>query len=475
MLAITAVGLGYRLVLTQQGRATDAVSLENDDKLLQPQTLDDMEGEGRLALLSGREIHHVFRAQIPVVPYLTTQSTLLKIDPDKTYLITSERRIFERLKDTLDSVSVYSNSRMTFNGVLYPNAFVLVSSVPVDRFRDVPLQFPATDDLREERYVLLRTTEEFQRFLVNREPSQYLNLILPGTKLLNEDRDAARFVRAVNSFSVLGKNAVEAEPHMKLNEYDLLLHPGGFPDLTTPTVEWFRGRVKPPGQLNYVYALPIFVAVLGFLGLIMRGYPLRWGLWALIGVIGFLFVENWHLFLVGLVSSGLLQFGLRIRGASVPWFIMSGTVAFAFAFQPYLVDPFHGFNYFWIGLLVGLLTTLSGWSDRIRKNPTYGDVIALALGILVLAVAILTQLDKATLGQTWLAITLLPAAVSLITVVNRPRHWPWITGVTAWFILFFRSGNTGIFMAFLLSMAGWILIEQARRFLTSGSTGRRPL
>lgn len=475
MLAITAVGLSYRLVLTQQGRSTNSISLENDEKLLRPQTLDDLAGEGRLAVLSGRQIHHVFRAQVPVVPYLSTQSSLLKIDTDKTYLITSERQIFERLKQTLDSVSVYSNNRLTFNGVLYPKAFVLVSSVPVERFRDVPLQFPSTDDLEEERYVLLRTTEEFRRFLVNREPSKYLNLVLPGTRLLNEDRDAASFVRKVNSFSVLEKNAVQAKPRMNVHDYDLLLHPGGFPDFATPPVDWFRGRIEPPRKMRYVFTLPIFMAVLGFLGLIMRGYPLRWGLWAIIGVIGFLFVENWHLFLTGLIASGLLQFGLRIRGASVPWFIMSGTVAFAFAFQPYLVDPFYGFNYFWIGLLVGLLTTLSGWSDRIRKNPTYGDVIALVLGILVLGVAVLTQFEMATLGQSWLAITLLPAAVSLITVVNRPRHWPWITGVAAWFILFFRSGNTGIFIAFLLSMAGWILIEQARRFLTSGTTGRRPV
>lgn len=475
ILSVSAIGLGYRLVLTQQGRSTKSVALDNERRLLKPRTLEDLTKKGQLSILSGREIHHVFRAQIPVVPYLSTQASLLKIDTEKSYIITSEREIFERLKEELDSVSVYSNNRLTFNGVLYPKAFVLESPLPIERFRDIPIRFPPTDDLEEERYVLLTSNEAFRRFLVNREPNENLNLILPGTKLLNQNRDVASFVRAVNSFTVLGKNALRARPGLNVHETDLLLIPKDFPDLTTPAVDWFRGGITPPDRTLYLYTLPLLMAALGFLGLIMRGYPLRWGLWAFIGVIGFLFAPNWHFFLAGLITSGLLQFGLRLRGASVPWFILSGTVAFGLGFQPYLVDPFFGIQYFWIGFLLGLLTTLSGWSERIKKNPTYGDVIALVLGLMVLGVAVLTQYRMATLGETWLAITLLPAVVSLVTVVNRPRHWPWMTGMAAWFILFYRSGNPGIFIAFLLSMAGWILIEKTRRFLTAGPTGRKPI
>lgn len=475
ILAATTVGLSYRLVLTQQGRSTESVSLENDKRLLRPLTLEDLSDRGELSLLSGQDIRHVFHAQIPVVPYLSTQASLLKIDPEKSYIITSERALFERLRSSLGSVSVYRNSRLTFNGALYPRAFVLESPLPKDRFRNIPIRFSSIDEPGVKQYVLLPSREAFLQFMEGRDPSKKLNLILPNTRVLHDNRQAARFVRQVNSFSILGKNAVMARPDKNIYYHDLLLLPKNFNWLTRPEGDWFRGEFSAPGRTFYIYALPLIMASLGFLGLILRGYPLRWALWAFIGVAGFLFAPNWHLFLTGLIASGLVQFGLRIRGASIPWFILAGSFAYGFGFQPYLVDPFHGFYQFWIGFLLGLLTTLSGWSDRIRKNPTFGDVIALVLGVMSFGVAVLYQFDYATLGQGWMAITFLPPAVFLITAVNRPRHWPWMTGMAAWFVLFYRSGNTGVYLVFLLSMAGWIFFEATRRALTSGSRGRRPI
>ncbi|MFB6226800.1 MAG: hypothetical protein ABEH89_00560 [bacterium] len=475
ILTTVAIGLGYRLLLTKQGRSTDSLRLNNENSILKPQTIGDISDEGRLTLLQGREIFDVLRAQIPINPHLSAPLSQHGIKPTSTYLIFSERSEFEKAKSLINSARVFSNHRGTFNGVLLPNAMVLESPLPVEKIRKIPLQYPKTDSLDSEVYLLFRDGESFKRFIKRHEPSEKLNLLLPATNVMNKYPGASKFLRNSNSFSILGKNAVTFGPDLNLQQHKLVLLPADLPSLSSPPVDWFQGLLKPPERRIYLYALPIAMAALGFLGLIMRGYPLRWGLWAFIGGLGFLVAPNWHLFLAGLITSGLLQFGLRLRGASVPWFVLAGTAAYAFTFQPYLMDPFHGIYHFWTGFLLGLLTTLSGWTDRIRKNPTYGDVIALGLGLLVLSVTGLNQYQLASLTPAWLSITLLPAVVSLITAVNRPRHWPWIAGMTAWFILFYRAGNTGIYLLFLLSMVGWLIVESFRRFLVSGTSGRRPI
>jgi hypothetical protein len=433
-MALAAVGVGQRLLLEKYGRRVSALSLDNDEKIVHPWSVEDFRDAGTLTVLTGADIYDVFRAQLPVNPRMYTVENLLDVDPDHTYLLTNEPSVFQRLNETLPNLEIYRSGGIIFNGVSIPRAYVLVSDRTKKKLLTQPVGIP--DDLlpgSSDKYLYL-TNLGTPTVLSERNLADFnYNVILKSDDILHDESRSKALLNGPGKIYVMEKNAMVAQAETNLNEDRLLLYHG------TRSSPWYQGVLKSPDLAFFATSLSLLLAAVAFLGLFLQGYPFRWATWLLAGIVVY-FLGIWHFVLLGLLAAGLIQLGLRVRAQSVGWFLLAGLIVYGFGYKPYEFVPFQSQLGFWSGAVGGLFLLSGGWRSRLQSRPTYADLVVVLAGVAV--VSLVLPGWGYTVGPELLSLStvLLPFVPLLVRSDDSLFNFVWLIGLASWG--YYLLGNT---------------------------------
>lgn len=458
MLVLVVLGVTQRLVLEKAGRHVNTVNLDDPETVLQPPRVRALRDAGKLTVLTGGEVYNVFRSQFPINPHISTQENLVKLDTDKTYLITDRRKIFERLRQQLPGSAPYESENLVFNGVRVPNNFVLETDRSKEELLDHPLNL-IDSSLRPgpDQYLYLAGVDA-RRVLTEDLPDTFAGNVIIDEPDLLRDHDLTRsLMEGGGSIYLLGRNAVMAGPETHLGERRLVLTEG------TKRSSWFDGSATPPGVSFFAVALTLLVAAVGFLGIFLQGYPLRWALWLVVGILAYLLLDGWHLVLTGLVAAGVARLGFRLRGPSTGWFLLAGLIVYGFGYRPYLFEPFGSTLTFWGGALVGFLCVTEDWRRRMEHRLRYADLVlvGLALGAVWLAGPVVES--TVNLGSLMAYTAVLPLVPAIFAGGNGDFSLAWVAGLAAWSVVFLAGSATAALFYFLPVMVAWFLFRAIGR------------
>lgn len=454
MLVLVTLGVTQRLILEKTGRHVETVNLEDPKRVLHPPRIRFLRDAGQVTVLTGGEIYNIFRSQFPINPHISTQENLIKLDTDKTYLITDRRKIFERLRQQLPDAAPYVSENLIFNGVRVPNNFVLESARSKDDLLEHPLNLVDSDRRPDSDQYLYLADVDARRVLTEDLSDTFSgNVILDQPDLLKDHELTRSLMNDGGQIYLLGRNAVRAAPDLRLNDRRLVFTQGerGLP--------WYGGTVSPPEASLFGVGLTLLVAAVGFLGIFLQGYPLRWSLWLIVGILAYLLLDGWHLALTGLVAAGVARLGFRIRGSSTGWFLLAGLIVFGFGYRPYLLEPFGSTANFWIGVLVGFLCVTEDLRRRMEHRLRYADVVLLGLTLGAVYLADPPGGGNVNLGALTAYTALLPLVPAIFSGGNGDFSLARVGGIAAWSVVFLAGTATTALFYFLPVMLVWFLFQ----------------
>jgi hypothetical protein len=282
------------------------------------------------------------------------------------------------------------------------------------------------------------------------------NVILDQSELLRDREFVENLMEGPGTIYLLGRNAVRATSDRRLRPNQLILQEesGEHP--------WYEGPITPPGEDFFAVALPLVVAGVGFLGLSVQGYPLRWALWLLIGIVGYT-LAGWHLFLAGLATAGVVRFGLRVRGPATAWLVLAGLVAYGYAYRPYVLDAFFGGEIFWFGAVLGLLCVTPDWHRVLRRDVRYGDLVVLGLSAGAFLIGIRVTEFAGSIGELVVYSIFLPLMPVFLQEEERNYTVSWLGGIAAWVWVFSVGTAVEFLFWFLLVGITWFLYRSIGR------------
>lgn len=457
-MVFTALGVTQRLLLTEEGRTVKVLSLEDSDKVVRPPRLRDLQESGVITLLEGSEIYDAFRAQYPVNPHISAQEELIQVDPGKTYVMTSNRKVYKGLRRNLN-LNVYESGERKFGGVRYPNTLILVTDEDKENLLDRPAYFYKESlSLKPEQYLSLVNVDA-RRFLEQVNPQQIKSsILLQSRSVFKSDEFSRKFLRGSGDIYLIGENAVEADAKSHVDSKRLFIYSGDIPDL------WYKGEMEPPQEYHFIFGLPLLVASVGFLGLFLQGYPFRWALWLITGIGAYLFFSSWHLFMVGLLVAGIVRLGLRTRSVSSGWFLLAGLVFYGFGYVPYQLVIFPRDIVVAVGGLLGLFLLTPALVDNLNKELTYADPVMAGLCSLPILIVSCVFGCQSTLFWLFISSILLPVVVMIFGMEDRYYSWVWVAGISAWLYIFSLNFAVSVLFYYVLTMVIWGIEMYIGRF-----------
>lgn len=346
----------HRVALETYGRKAPLYRTDSSE-LVRLKKVGDLEASGRVSLFTGRDILELYRAQLPVNPFVFTQFQKLTITPENTYLIAQKRSVFKDLKSSLPGVRVYTDRRgHQFNGNWFPDAFILTTSMAPDAVREQPISELDYGNISGRRYLWFKTPHELDLFISGPPPEKEVNVILPNPRSSFPER----FFHRLGEILRLGKEVRLVEAGDVLSGARLFLTRKNLDSAL------FRGMFE---NLSFYFYLVGFVSlgvVGGLLGFHQDEKFVAWAAWSILIVILAPFYQ-FHKFLTGLLAAGILRLGWKRKSRSLIWYFLSGLFSFGLLYASYLVVP-SAWNWsFWPGFILGGLLLVSfppGWRKR---------------------------------------------------------------------------------------------------------------
>ncbi|MFP4687048.1 MAG: hypothetical protein ACLFN5_02950 [bacterium] len=450
LIFVLTVGLVHRIGIERSGRRVNLVSTVSE-QFYHLKTVADFIDAGELSLVSGSDIMHLYRAQIPVNPHIFAQLRSLDVSVDKNYLITSKRTVFNLLEDSLHGVETYRDGfNRNFDGHFYPDAFIFESLYPERELFDQPVADLRTENLDRARYLYLKDKNEVDLFFSGNPPVQPLNLIVPR----NYDRPVLpeRFQPLIKKIYVVGDNIEKVGPGDAFRRDRLNLTA-----LDIPKTH-YRGSVRPLGRAAVKFLLLITALIAAYVGFINDRRFFTWSGWMLLLVIAAVFL-NEHLLLLGFLVGGLFRVAYCRRLRGIIWLTFAGLLVYSYHITPYLLSIRGDQTLFWTGFIISsvfLVPLPEGWRRAIitGEDVFFAAVIALLAGLL----NYFSGLDGAVLltPGAWLLI-FAPLCAYFFSARRDYRRYFFMTIILGWFFLL--AGTTGIvvLIGFIIAMIIYVL------------------
>ncbi len=372
---ITGVAVVHRIGIINGGRRAEVLRLDSE-LLARFKTVGQLEEEGSLTIMTGREIMNHYRAQLPVNPHVFAQFINLQLEPRASYILTNNSEINRALLNTLDQARVYRDQfGNEYDGRRYPNAYVLEFSAPPSELEKKQLAYLEYPDREGDYFLKISDRVELENFFRIAPPERRVSLILDAGLELPPLSEETR-EKVVNIYV--------AEDNARRIERDDFIYPDRFLYTSEDIVDlYLAGIFNPLGRYFYRLGLLIVGLIICYLGLFHHEQPLRWLGWG-----GFLllatFAFSTHVVALGVVLAGLFVYGWRRKYRRLIWYMLGGMIMFGFYFTPYLLRLYASGELFWGGVFAGgaiFLSPVRGWR---RKFVTAGDLLELiALGAVV--------------------------------------------------------------------------------------------
>ena len=209
----------YRTASETYGRQLDQITfLSESQPLLEFASLEHWQSTGQLSIFQGTEILRFFHQQLPINPYIFTQYRQMNIDPNAWYLVTTQRDMFNHLRDIIPEVKIYRDHRdLVYQGVELPYAHILVTPISPSVLLDLPIpEWKPSVDPSVSQYLLIRTKPEWDTLNNQTTLPDGLELIISGDfPLLELDQQR---IRKFEEIYVLGKNASQLTPNSYVDQ-----------------------------------------------------------------------------------------------------------------------------------------------------------------------------------------------------------------------------------------------------------------
>ncbi len=369
----------HRVAVETYGRKVP-LSKRDSRNLVSLKKLSSLERDNRVSLYTGREILDLYRAQLPINPYVFTQLKKLTFDSEKTYLITRQREVFQILKNSLPGVRVYRDRRgHRFDGNWYPDAFILTSSMSPGELREksvAELNFPE-DGSSKKCYLLLENDHQLELFISGPPPEKEINVILPSPESSFPERffnKLGEILRLEREVQIVKAGDLLKEAQLFLTELDL-------------PADLYRGKFEKMSPYFYVTGLVVLGLFAVFLGAYHDEQMVIWLVWGVLILLSAPFYQL-HKFSAGLLAAGFLRIGWKRKSRSLIWYFLTGIITFGLIYTSYLLLPMANSWTFWPGFAVGalLLTSLpAGWRKRsLRFEEIAYFILLLLIGYLLL-------------------------------------------------------------------------------------------
>jgi hypothetical protein len=451
LIFIVTVGMVHRIGMERSGRRVNLISPECDN-FYRLKKVEDFVENGELSLVSGKEIMDFYRAQIPVNPHIFAQLRALKVDTEKTYLITDRRQVFELLEDSLPGVRVYLDRfERSFDGNYYPDAFILTSFHSKEELKSQPLARVHRSARQKKGYLYLASKNEVDLFFSGRRPEVPLNLIVYSgydKTVLPE-----RFLPQIKNIYVIGIDIQQVGKGQPLAT-------GGL-NFTTASVpgSCFRGGVKPLGRW-FISALLLLAALITtYIGFVNDTRPLAWGGWLLVFLLA-LFLADTHLFALGLLIGGLFKIACCRGMRGIIWATLAGLLVYGFQFTPYLLFPAGQSSVFWGGFIAAQVFMIP-FSGRWKRNIiTAEDVLFLFLIVFVarsLYYLSGVQINFFLLNaESWLLI-FTPLLAYFFSDRRNYSRYLFLAVILGWFFLLAVETGIVVLIGFIIAMIIYVL------------------
>ena len=425
---IVAVAVVHRIGVINGGRQADVLRLDSE-RVARFQTVGDLEEEGLLTVMTGREIMDFYRSQLPVNPHVFAQFVNLNLEPQASYILTNNSEINRTLRNSLDGARVYRDRfGNEYDGRRYPNAYVLEFSDSPTQLRGRQLAHLHFSQGPQEHFLKIDNRRELDKFIAISPTDRKLNLILAGDLELPALAEETRARLGNIYMQTDNARAVERNDFIRS---DLFLY-------TSAQIPGFylEGIFRPLGRFFYRWGLLLVAAIIGYLGVIKQQQPLRWFAWGgLVLAASFLF--STHIAVLGVVLAGIFVYSWRRKYRRLIWFLLAGMLMFGFYFTPYLLRLYAPAEFFWAGLFAGGFVFLSPVYGLQRKFITAGDLVGMFFFV----------------AGIWLFFYL-PAA-----------HYPFLFSTRAWLLILAPLLSRIILpetdldeFLFLTSLGGWLYI-----------------